>query len=115
MKGNARLVRALAAERRRSHRFPIECGVYYKTLDHPTKVIAASGLTINISGSGILFGSAHNIPVGTRLELAISWPARLNEKHSLDLVTWGRVTRTEDGFVALKIQRYQFQVRTDGG
>jgi hypothetical protein len=84
-------------ERRRSSRFPIEREVRYKTLNQRT---------------GVLFTSDHDLPVGTRLEVSISWPAQLNEKCLLNLVARGRITRHHQGQLALQIQQYEFRTQS---
>lgn len=99
-------------ERRRSSRFPIERELRYKTLNQRTEALAGMGRTLNISSSGVLFTSDHDLPVGTRLEVSISWPAQLNDKCLLNLVARGRITRHTQGQLALQIQQYEF--RTQG-
>jgi hypothetical protein len=99
-------------ERRRSSRFPIEREVRYKTLSQRSEVIQGSGKTLNISSSGVLFTADHDLPVGTRLEVSISWPAQLNEKCLLNLVARGRITRQESGHLALQIQQYEFRTQS---
>jgi hypothetical protein len=84
---------ASGSERRRSSRFPIERELRYKTFNQRAEILAGSGKTLNISSSGVLFTSDHDLPVGTRLEVSISWPAQLNEKCLLNLVARGRITR----------------------
>ena len=100
------------SERRRSSRFPIEREVRYKTLNQRTEVLAGNGKTLNISSSGVLFTSDHELPVGTRLEVSISWPAQLNERCLLNLVARGRVTRYLKGQLALQIQQYEFRTQS---
>ncbi len=100
---------ALNAERRRSSRFPIEREVRYKTLNQRTEILSGNGKTLNISSSGVLFTSDHDLPVGTRLEVSISWPAQLNDRCLLNLVARGRVTRHNKGQLALQIQQYEFR------
>ena len=100
------------AERRRSSRFPIERELRYKTLNQRTEILAGSGRTLNISSSGVLFTSDHDLPVGTRLEVSISWPAQLNEKCFLNLVARGRITRHDKGQLALQIQQYEFRTQS---
>ncbi len=99
-------------ERRRSSRFPIERELRYKTLNQRTEALAGNGRTLNISSSGVLFTSDHDLPVGTRLEVSISWPAQLNEKCLLNLVARGRVTRHMQGQLALQIQQYEFRTQS---
>ncbi len=103
-----------AAERRRSSRFPIEREVRYKTLNQRTEILSGAGKTLNISSSGVLFTSDHDLPVGTRLEVSISWPAQLNEKCLLNLVARGRITRHMKGQLALQIQQYEFRTQSQG-
>lgn len=100
------------SERRRSSRFPIEREVRYKTLNQRTEILAGNGKTLNISSSGVLFTSDHELPVGTRLEVSISWPAQLNERCLLNLVARGRVTRFSKGQLALQIQQYEFRTQS---
>ncbi len=104
-----------ATERRRSSRFPIEREVRYKTLNQRAETLIGNGKTLNISSSGVLFTSDHDLPVGTRLEVAISWPAQLNEKCLLNLVARGRVTRHAKGQLALQIQQYEFRTQSRPG
>jgi hypothetical protein len=100
---------AAITERRRASRFPIERELRYKTLNQRSEILSGSGKTLNISSSGVLFTSDHELPVGTRLEVSISWPAQLNERCLLNLVARGRITRHNKGQVALQIQQYEFR------
>lgn len=102
-------------ERRRSSRFPIEREVRYKTLNQRAEILAGNGKTLNISSSGVLFTSDHDLPIGTRLEVSISWPAQLNEKCLLNLVARGRVIRHLKGQLALQIQQYEFRTQSRPG
>jgi hypothetical protein len=102
-------------ERRKSSRFPIEREVRYKTLNQRAEILAGNGKTLNISSSGVLFTSDHDLPVGTRLEVSISWPAQLNEKCLLNLVARGRITRHNKGHLALQIQQYEFRTQSRPG
>ena len=102
-------------ERRRSSRFPIEREVKYKTLNQRTEAVSGVGKTLNISSSGVLFTAEHDLPVGTRLEVSISWPAQLNDRCLLNLVARGRVTRHAKGQLALQIQQYEFRTQSRPG
>jgi PilZ domain len=102
-------------DRRRSSRFPIEREVRYKTLNQRSEVLIGIGKTLNISSSGVLFTSDHELPLGTRLEVSISWPAQLNEKCMLNLVARGRVARYLKGQVAVQIQQYEFRTQSRSG
>ena len=97
------------AERRHSDRFPIEREVRYQIINKRGSEEAGEGKTLNMSSSGVLFTSQHMLVPGRRVELAISWPAQLNEKCALKLVARGRVIRFEEGRTAIEIQQYEFR------
>jgi PilZ domain len=100
------------ADRRHSDRFPIEREVRYRVLNKRSSEEVGDGKTINISSSGVLFTVEHMLLPGRRMELAISWPAQLNNKTALKLVARGRVVRFEGGRAALEIQQYEFRTQS---
>jgi hypothetical protein len=100
------------ADRRHSDRFPIEREVRYKVLNKRSNEETGDGKTVNISSSGILFTVEHMLLPGRRMELAISWPAQLNNKTALKLVARGRVVRFEGGRAAIEIQQYEFRTHS---
>ena len=99
------------SDRRHSDRFPIEREVRYKVLNKRSGEEAGDGKTVNISSTGVLFTSQHVLVPGRRLEVAISWPAQLNNKCALKLVARGRVVRFEEGLAAIEIQQYEFRTQ----
>jgi hypothetical protein len=103
-----------ASDRRTADRFPIEREVRYKVLSKRSNEEAGLGKTINMSSSGVLFTSEHALLPGKRVEVAISWPAQLNNKTALKLVARGRVVRCDNGKAALEIQQYEFRTQGTG-
>ena len=99
-------------ERRSADRFPIEREVKYKVLNKKSPDEAGNGKTLNMSSNGVLFTSEQFLTPGKRMEVAISWPAQLNNKTNLKLVARGRIVRFEEGQAAMEIQQYEF--RTSG-
>ena len=100
------------SDRRTADRFPIEREVRYKVLNKKNSDEMGVGQTVNMSSNGVYFTTEHMLLPGKRLELAISWPAQLNDTCPLKLVARGRVVRFEPGKAALEIQHYEF--RTQG-
>jgi hypothetical protein len=100
------------ADRRHSVRFPIEREVRYRVLNKRSSEEIGDGKTVNISSSGVLFTTDHMLLPGRRMELAISWPAQLNNKTALKLVARGRVVRFEGGRAAIEIQQYEFRTQS---
>ncbi len=97
------------SDRRASDRFPIERDVRYRVLAKRNPEEAGTGKTVNMSSAGVLFTTEKPLLPGRRLELAVSWPAQLNNKCPLKLVARGKVVRTEPGRAAIEIQQYEFR------
>lgn len=98
-------------DRRHSNRFPIIRDLTYRVLSRRDGGVPGEGMTINMSSSGVLFGTTYAPRTGTRLELSINWPAQLNGECALNLVMRGRVTRSEPGRAALQVLQHEFRTR----
>ena len=103
------------ADRRASDRFPIEREVRYRVLTKKTNDESGTGRTVNMSSTGILFTTEHLFVPGRRLEIAVNWPAQLNNKCPLKLVARGRVVRCDGSKVAIEIQQYEFRTQGSQG
>ena len=97
------------SERRSADRFPIAREVRYKVLNKKTSDEIGLGQTVNMSSTGVFFTAEHILLPGKRLELAISWPAQLNNQTALKLVARGRIIRFDEGRAAMEIQQYEFR------
>ena len=103
-------------DRRSSNRLPIERDVRYKVLGGKKSVKqVGTGKTLNMSSGGVLFTTESPLPEGARVELAVSWPAQLNNTLPLKLVALGRLVRTDDAQAAIAIERYEFKTRGSNG
>jgi c-di-GMP-binding flagellar brake protein YcgR len=97
------------SERRSADRFPIAREVRYKVLNKKNSDEIGLGQTLNMSSTGVFFTTEHILLPGKRLELAISWPAQLNNQTALKLVARGRIIRFDEGRAAMEIQQYEFR------
>ncbi len=97
------------AERRTSDRFPIEREMRFKMLSKRLADESGSGTTVNMSSGGVLFQTDKTLIPGKRVEMAISWPAQLDNRCALKLIARGRVVRSESGMTAVEIQQYEFR------
>jgi hypothetical protein len=84
----------------------------YRVLSKKASHEQGEGETVNMSSTGILFTTQQNLIPGRVVEIAMNWPAQLNNDTPLRLVARGRVVRSELGTAAIEIQRYEF--RTQG-
>lgn len=103
------------SDRRASARFPIERDIRYRVMNKKSNNEAGNGKTVNISSGGILFTTEHVLLPGRTLEVAVNWPAQLNNACPLKLVARGRVIRFEPGKAAIEIQHYEFRTQGSGG
>ena len=98
-----------SSDRRASERFPIARELRYRVLSKRTNEEGGEGQTVNMSSSGLLFRAGQMLLPGRRVEVAVSWPAQLNNKCALKFVARGRVVRFNDGHVAIEIQQHEFR------
>jgi hypothetical protein len=94
-------------DRRRSERFPIKLEARYKIIGRPN--ISGIGKTINMSGRGVLFTTEYVLAERQSIELAVCWPAKLNDTIPLQLVALGHVVRAEETQAAITIEQYEFK------
>src|SRR5215472_14075739 len=101
-----------ALERRVSNRLPIQRDLRYKVLGSKRRVKqTGSGRTVNMSSGGVLFTTESDLSEGERVEIAVSWPAQLNDAIPLKLVAVGVLVRAEATQAALSIESYEFKTR----
>ena len=99
-------------DRRASDRFPMDRDVKFRIINRKNGEETGVGKTVNMSSNGVLFETENNVLPGRRIEIAISWPAALNNECPLKLVARGRVVRVDGSRAAVEIQQYEF--RTQG-
>jgi hypothetical protein len=95
-------------EQRDPAHFPIERELRFRIAGKLGEA-AGSGMTIDIGSKRIVFRTDQKLPTGKRLDMAISWPAQLDQRCALKLLASGRVVRADSGLVAVSIERYEFR------
>ena len=88
------LIQDLAGERRKKARFPINRELRYKVLEGNTIVEFGVGTTLDMGSGGMAFVTAHQLPLGSFIELSISWPVLLEDSCPMRLIVFGRVVRS---------------------
>jgi hypothetical protein len=102
-------------ERRGADRFPMEREIRYKIVSKRLGHEQGSGKTINMSSSGLLFSTDGTLLPGKKVEVAVNWPAQLENRCALKLIARGRVVRTEKGRAAVEINQYEFRTMGTAG
>jgi hypothetical protein len=67
-----------------------------------------SGRTRDLSEDGVRFENDHGVPQGTRIELHISWPVRLQDRCPLELIIRGAMIRSDRRGTVLHIESCEF-------
>ena len=99
----------LPHDRRRDQRYPVQLAVRYKAYDGRGNLLTGETITNDISSGGVCLQGEMVLPLGTDVELGITWPFRLEGVCRLKLVVFGRVVRRGRTTTAIKIQRYEFR------
>jgi hypothetical protein len=99
-------------DRRVSLRLPIERDVRYTVIGTKKRLQhSGSGRTVNMSSRGVLFTTDSTLPEAAYVEIAVSWPAELDDAIPLKLVAMGILVRTDERQAAISIQKYEFRTR----
>ena len=101
-------------DRREDRRYPIELELKYKVVARSRTPVEGGGRTVNMSSGGVLFGGEQSLPAGAFVELSINWPVLLQNSRPLTLLIMGRVVRSDNNRVAVKMNRYEFMTRRTG-
>jgi hypothetical protein len=101
-------------DRRSAQRFTILCELEYRVLGlgHAE---GGSGITVDMSSSGLLLATDRVLSPGLKVELQIHWPAKLDGRVRLKLVVFGKVIRvaSEGAMQAgVRIERYEFRTHS---
>lgn len=72
-------------------------------------LVAGIGRTTSISSSSIVFECERPLPAGMLVELAVTWPVRLDNTVRLRLHILGRTVRAMGNFTAIDILRHEFR------
>lgn len=102
------MVQPVSIERRERIRFPLGLRVRYRTLGRNCP-FTGIGVVVNISSCGVLVATLHEISAGTGMELTIEWPALLDGQVPLQLVTAGRVVRSQPSGFAVVLRGHRFR------
>lgn len=98
-------------DRRSSNRFPILSEVRYHGRKGKDSESAGTGQIINISSTGVLFTTEHQLLTGQPLELLMNWPAKLDGNCKLRLRVRGKVVWATHGAAAMSIEKHEFRTR----
>jgi hypothetical protein len=102
----------IAGDRRADRRYEIRLELRWKLIRRRRVLDSGTGHTIDLSSGGVLLEAGRHLPPGLNLELSICWPVMLHNVAAMQLVTQGRIVRSVQGQVAMRMVHHEF--RTTG-
>lgn len=99
----------ISGERRESRRYRIVLDLRWSVVRRRKVLASGAGRTLDLSSSGLLFDAGRPLPVGSRVELSIAWPALLYKTTSIQLMVYGRIIRADGSRNAVLMVRHEFR------
>jgi hypothetical protein len=100
-------------ERRLNRRYEIHLPVHFRVSQKGVVARWGSGVTRDISTSGLSFRTRKPLPVGSHIELVVDWPAKHLETEPIDLQLTGFVIRSDNGRTAVRITSHRFRINSE--
>lgn len=99
----------IPGDRRADRRYEMELDVRWWVLHRRRVLESGTGKTVDLASGGLSFQAGRDLPPGARLELAVSWPVLLHNVAPMQLVVSGRVVRSENGRVSVRMEQHEFR------
>jgi len=97
--------------RRARRRFPIQQEVRYQCVKGSRISLVGVGKTLEISSREVRFTTQQPLKRGQKMQLAMDWPAMLDNTCRMKLEIFGWIVQSEPAEAAVKIERYEFRTR----
>ena len=102
-------------ERRSKPRYPFEQALVFRRRGRQSETVPSPGNTLNMSSSGLLFEADSTVGLGEVLQIAVNWPAKLDNRCPLKIVVTGRVVRCSGDQTAVEILQYEWRTAGNRG
>jgi hypothetical protein len=96
---------------RARRRFPIQQEVRYQCVKGTRIALVGVGKTLEISSREVRFTTQQPLKRGQKMQLAMDWPAKLDNTCRMKLEIFGWIVECEPATAAVKIERYEFRTR----
>ena len=97
-------------ERRTNRRYRLHLPVHYRISERGTSPYTGSGMTCDLSTTGLSFRCRRALPVGAHVELTVDWPAREGDNFPIDLQVTGFIVRADHGKYGVRVNSHRFIV-----
>ena len=99
-----------STDRRRHPRYGVRLSVHYHVSQKGRTARTGTGVTLNMSSSGVSFRCRKPLPVGAHVEMVIDWPAKHVELYPVDLLVTGFVVRSDAHHTAIRMTSRKFRI-----
>ncbi len=103
---------ATSLDRRASRRYRLHLPVQYRVSERGTSAYSGSGVTCDMSTTGLSFRCRRSLPVGAHIELVVAWPSRYDETYPVDLQVTGFIVRCDHGKFGIRVNSHRFLVES---
>jgi hypothetical protein len=101
---------AASLDRRASRRYRLHLPVQYRVSERGASAYSGSGMTCDMSTTGLSFRCRRSLPVGAHIEIVISWPSRYGDNNPVDLQLTGFIVRCDHGKFGIRVNSHRFVV-----
>lgn len=100
----------MSSERRTARRYGLHLPLHYRVSQKGAVVRTGSGMTCELSASGLSFKCRKPLPVGAHIEILVDWPAKYADMFPISLQVTGFVLRSEPSRTAVRLTSRKFRV-----
>lgn len=100
---------AFPRERRARRRYEMSLRLRWKVVRRKRLLETGTGMTLDLSSTGVLLQTDSKLPLSGTVELSIAWPILLDDALPMQLMVAGRIVRVYGRFVAIEISQYEFR------
>ena len=102
-----------AQERRETKRYELHLPIHYRVSQKGSVARWGTGITREISTTGLSFRTRKPLPIGSHVEMIVDWPAKYSEDQPIDLQLTGFIVRSDSHRTAVRVTSRRFRINPE--
>ena len=102
-----------AQERRETKRYELHLPIHYRVSQKGSVARWGTGVTREISTTGLSFRTRKPLPIGSHVEMIVDWPAKYSEDQPIDLQLTGFIVRSDSHRTAVRVTSRRFRINPE--
>src|SRR5438270_2360617 len=102
----------MAQERRSTARYELHLPVHFRVSQKGVVARWGTGMTREMSTTGLSFRTRKPLPVGSHIEMIVDWPAKYADSQPIDLQLTGFVVRSDAHRTAVRVTSRRFRINS---